>query len=431
MPRVRASPLRDAKAKVQPRRVRATTSGRRRIVNTCPASSTLGWAWLACAMSRLWRPWGGARGAEAAVRRRPPVELLAVRRGRCVPVAPSGEIEPDRMNAVNIKNLFASMELTDAEQEASPVECSICLEFLCSPLTLGCGHSFCRLCLTRCARHRGQWSDCRCPLCRSARVPRLLSAHLVDAPREKAIVAAVGEARYSARLLDDEAALAELDSDSALPIFAMAPSPRGGAQVGQVVALNLFEPRYKLLARRTWVSTSREFVFMDSPPGQGSQGQSAVVVRMETVAFRGDGKALVIGRGVRAIRLGEVWVEPGTGGLHLTRERYYPTREPRPAATGGDGDGQAGTARPPVPFLMVGPPRDPTRPAAHARGLQARVRAVGSALVRGAKQVWAFIPHDGAGPTGSAWANDTEFRRPGLSLALSGLSMGGMPRRFG
>ncbi|CAL1612593.1 unnamed protein product [Knipowitschia caucasica] len=42
------------------------------------------------------------------------------------------------------------------------LQCSICLELFSDPVTTPCGHSFCRLCLSR---HWDQSLQCLCPLC--------------------------------------------------------------------------------------------------------------------------------------------------------------------------------------------------------------------------------------------------------------------------
>lgn len=41
------------------------------------------------------------------------------------------------------------------------LECSLCLKLFFEPVTLACGHTFCRACIARCLDH-----DDKCPLCR-------------------------------------------------------------------------------------------------------------------------------------------------------------------------------------------------------------------------------------------------------------------------
>lgn len=48
-------------------------------------------------------------------------------------------------------------------------ECSICLSLLCQPVSVACGHSFCKTCLVQCQVHQIE----RCPVCRASLPPLL------------------------------------------------------------------------------------------------------------------------------------------------------------------------------------------------------------------------------------------------------------------
>eukprot|EP00953_Heterococcus_sp_UTEX-ZZ885_P006030 3721-Heterococcus_DN1.PRE.2 len=43
------------------------------------------------------------------------------------------------------------------------LECAICLGLICEPITLSCGHSFCRVCLVRTLTRTRK----KCPTCRA------------------------------------------------------------------------------------------------------------------------------------------------------------------------------------------------------------------------------------------------------------------------
>lgn len=190
-------------------------------------------------------------------------------------------------------------------------ECPICVDHLVDPLSLGCGHAFCRLCLLQ-STHLAP--DGRaCPLCRQLVGIRDPATHPVDAALEALVRASVGEAAYDKRALAQKARIETFltDLNTILPIFSMYP----GTSVGAPVALHFFEPRFKVLVRRVWEG-NRLFVFTAQAPRAGVQG---IVVRIDIARFLPDGRANVVGVGVEAVRLGEVWVEEGTGGLHCTR----------------------------------------------------------------------------------------------------------------
>ncbi|XP_067406671.1 E3 ubiquitin-protein ligase TRIM39-like [Emydura macquarii macquarii] len=68
--------------------------------------------------------------------------------------------------------------------------CSICLEYLMDPVTIGCGHSFCRVCIHRC------WEpgthDFLCPVCR-----KLCAQHVVVPSRQLASVVEIAKQLHS------------------------------------------------------------------------------------------------------------------------------------------------------------------------------------------------------------------------------------------
>ncbi|CAN0434724.1 unnamed protein product, partial [Hapterophycus canaliculatus] len=45
----------------------------------------------------------------------------------------------------------------------SALECAVCLSLVCEPVSLSCGHSFCRVCLVNTLRRNKK----KCPTCRA------------------------------------------------------------------------------------------------------------------------------------------------------------------------------------------------------------------------------------------------------------------------
>merc|ERR1719436_1069357 len=52
----------------------------------------------------------------------------------------------------------------DDEEVPAEFECSICMKLLLDPVTVSCGHTFCRACLQRSLGYRGVCAVCRAPI---------------------------------------------------------------------------------------------------------------------------------------------------------------------------------------------------------------------------------------------------------------------------
>ncbi|XP_075784536.1 E3 ubiquitin-protein ligase TRIM39-like isoform X2 [Pelodiscus sinensis] len=72
------------------------------------------------------------------------------------------------------------------------ISCSVCLEYLMDPVTIGCGHSFCRACISRCWAPGTQ--DFLCPMCRE-----LCAQGIMVPSRQLANVVEVAKQLHSAK----------------------------------------------------------------------------------------------------------------------------------------------------------------------------------------------------------------------------------------
>mmetsp|Transcript_31640 Transcript_31640/g.84609 ORF Transcript_31640/g.84609 Transcript_31640/m.84609 type:complete len:271 (-) Transcript_31640:457-1269(-) len=161
----------------------------------------------------------------------------------------------------------------------SLVECPICLQLLCEPLTTPCGHSFCRPCLVNTLRK----SRKKCPTCRAVchMEPETQCESIVLA----SIVKSCFPDQYSVRLADVER---EKSSWSTiLPIFFY----NDTLFPYSCLALHLFEERYKVMIRRI-VEASRKFCYLPNFANyEASVGDVGVVAEITDVEFMANGRA--------------------------------------------------------------------------------------------------------------------------------------------
>ncbi|KAK9808920.1 hypothetical protein WJX72_006425 [[Myrmecia] bisecta] len=116
-------------------------------------------------------------------------------------------------------------------------ECVLCMKLLFEPVTTPCGHTFCRACFMRATDHGN-----KCPMCRTVlHVGRELPLSVtLNNILEKSFPEEYQQRRRETRSLPSEVA-----GEAPLPLFVMS-----CMMPGEKMALNIFEPRYRLMVRR-------------------------------------------------------------------------------------------------------------------------------------------------------------------------------------
>jgi len=188
--------------------------------------------------------------------------------------------------------------------EMSMLECSVCLQLLCEPVTTPCGHTFCRPCLVGTLRKNKK----KCPSCRAICQiePETHSETIALSSVAKAVFPEV----YEQRVKEVEAEKASWDT--ILPVFfyndTLFPfSP---------LALNLFEPRYKVMLHRI-VESSRKFAYLPKfDTYQANVGDMGVIAEITDIEFLADGRAHLQAKCRDRFTIKETWIEEGTQGLH-------------------------------------------------------------------------------------------------------------------
>jgi Lon protease-like protein/tetratricopeptide (TPR) repeat protein len=131
-------------------------------------------------------------------------------------------------------------------QALQDAECTLCMKLLYEPVTTPCGHTFCRPCLSRSYDHSN-----KCPMCRTV-------LHAVGQIPVSIVLKNILERSFP----DDYLARAEEEEEEVgagaahesptLPLFVMSP-----VLPGERMALNIFEPRYRLMVRRVMAGARR------------------------------------------------------------------------------------------------------------------------------------------------------------------------------
>lgn len=189
------------------------------------------------------------------------------------------------------------------------LECSVCLSLLCEPISISCGHTFCRICLVKSLRrHKKQCPSCR-EICHTS--AENASENVVI----KSLAIAADPILYAQKVA--EYASERASWNALFPIFfynqTLFPS--------NLLKLHLFEPRYKLMMTRI-VDASRAFAYVPKHPI--TTGDLALVAELRNAEFLADGRCLVEASLCKRSRIVEFYQEDGTQGLfYCSLERIF------------------------------------------------------------------------------------------------------------
>lgn len=181
--------------------------------------------------------------------------------------------------------------------ELEDLECALCMRIFFEPVTLFCGHSYCRPCLSRAVDH-----DPKCPLCRAP-----VHCNVSQAP------IAVALASIVQRCFPDEYAERRKEAQeemqpnaSSMPMFVLPAVAFPQCSFG----LHVFEPRYRLMIRRI-LSTNRLFAIVFLDPQTNSPASVATCVQITDSTALPDGRFLIQTIGLYRVSVLNYWEVDG------------------------------------------------------------------------------------------------------------------------
>ncbi|XP_029460649.1 LON peptidase N-terminal domain and RING finger protein 2 isoform X2 [Rhinatrema bivittatum] len=177
--------------------------------------------------------------------------------------------------------------------DASDFECSLCMRLFYEPVATPCGHTFCLKCLERCLDHNPH-----CPLCKEN-----LSEYLATRAYKKTLLTEELIVRYFPEELaerkkvyeEEMKELSNLTKDVPIFVCTMAfptiPCP-----------LYVFEPRYRLMIRRSMETGTKQFgmCIADELKGFADYG---CMLEVRDVKFFPDGRSVVDTVGLSRFRV--------------------------------------------------------------------------------------------------------------------------------
>ena len=199
------------------------------------------------------------------------------------------------------------------------LECPLCIDLLCEPVTTLCGHSFCRLCLVQCL----QRSSKTCPTCRAQ--CHILPEEVQENHTLAQLSSSLFPESYKTRMVENKQALHRIinksGDDVLTPIFQL---PGTFCLPGSEISIDFFEYRYRIMMKRLCDSGAKPMRFAftgkskEKTPQHGDVVLIAVIDRAELEPLSGRYEVDCTFE-LQRYTLVDYYEEPGTGKLGYCR----------------------------------------------------------------------------------------------------------------
>ncbi|CAL9689889.1 unnamed protein product [Knipowitschia caucasica] len=177
--------------------------------------------------------------------------------------------------------------------DSGDLECSLCMRLFYEPVTTPCGHTFCLKCLERCLDHNSN-----CPLCKENLSEYLANrGYSITLLMEEVLQRYMGDELADRRKIHEEEMKELSNLNQEVPIFVCTmafptiPCP-----------LHVFEPRYRLMIRRSMETGTKQFgmCIADDLKGFADYG---CMLQVRDVKIFPDGRSVVDTIGVSRFKV--------------------------------------------------------------------------------------------------------------------------------
>ncbi|XP_051558444.1 LON peptidase N-terminal domain and RING finger protein 2 isoform X2 [Myxocyprinus asiaticus] len=197
---------------------------------------------------------------------------------------PSKQLKEDEASSSKLfPTLCGGRQVLSQILDSADFECSLCMRLYYEPVTTPCGHTFCLKCLERCLDHNPN-----CPLCKENLSEYLATrAYNITLLMEEVLQRYLCEELAERRILHEEEMKELSNLNLEVPIFVCTmafptiPCP-----------LHVFEPRYRLMIRRSMETGTKQFgmCIADELKGFADHG---CMLEVRDVKFFPDGRSVV------------------------------------------------------------------------------------------------------------------------------------------
>uniref|UniRef100_A0A8D0DNZ9 LON peptidase N-terminal domain and ring finger 1 n=1 Tax=Salvator merianae TaxID=96440 RepID=A0A8D0DNZ9_SALMN len=212
-----------------------------------------------------------------------------------VTVSEDGRNKHKKQGETSKRDAAFSLPCGPAEDliDASDFECSLCMRLFFHPVTTPCGHTFCKTCLERCLDHTPQ-----CPLCKESLKEYLSNRKYRSTQLLEQLILKYLPAELSERKRINDEEMAECSSlTENVPIFVCTM-----AYPTVPCPLHVFEPRYRLMIRRSIETGTKQFGMCISDPQNGFADYGCMLY-IRHLDYLPDGRSVVDTVGLKRFKV--------------------------------------------------------------------------------------------------------------------------------
>ncbi|XP_012723971.2 LON peptidase N-terminal domain and RING finger protein 2 [Fundulus heteroclitus] len=235
--------------------------------------------------------------------------------GASAPFNPPSKLsKPDDGNAVQKASVCGGRAVPADLLDSGDLECSLCMRLFYEPVATPCGHTFCLKCLERCLDHNPN-----CPLCKENLAEFLATrGYNKTFLMEEFLQRYLGDELAERKKIHEEEMKELSNLNQEVPIFVCTmafptiPCP-----------LHVFEPRYRLMIRRSMETGTKQFgmCIADELKGFADYG---CMLQVRDVKFFPDGRSVVDTIGVSRFKV----ISHGQrDGYHTAKIEYLEDRK--------------------------------------------------------------------------------------------------------
>ncbi|XP_059198873.1 LON peptidase N-terminal domain and RING finger protein 2 [Centropristis striata] len=206
---------------------------------------------------------------------------------------PSKQLRPDMESSSQAVAVCGGRTFPAELLDSGDMECSLCMRLFYEPVATPCGHTFCLKCLERCLDHNSN-----CPLCKENLSEYLATrGYNITLLMEEVLQRYLGDELVERKKIHEEEMKELSNLNQEVPIFVCTmafptiPCP-----------LHVFEPRYRLMIRRSMETGTKQFgmCIADELKGFADYG---CMLEVRDVKFFPDGRSVVDTIGVSRFKV--------------------------------------------------------------------------------------------------------------------------------